>query len=73
MLPIQITVPSFRSRANVMIATSVIVAGKLKFIVQNYQQQTANLIKIQAFLRRIEIYQIDLVIANIAFKNFSPL
>ena len=58
-------IENFRSRANVAIATSVIVAGELKFMVQNSQQRTANLIKIQAFLQRIEVYQIDLAIANI--------
>jgi predicted nucleic acid-binding protein len=38
------------------IATSVIVAGELNFMVQNSQQQAANFIKIQAFLQRLEIY-----------------
>jgi tRNA(fMet)-specific endonuclease VapC len=49
-------IENFRSRANVTIATSVIVAGELNFMVQNSQQRTANLIKIQAFIQRIEVY-----------------
>lgn len=58
-------IENFRNRSNVTIATSVIVAGELKFMVQNSQQKRANLIKIQAFLQRIEVYPIDLAIANI--------
>lgn len=58
-------IENFRRRANLTIATSVIVAGELKFMVQNSQRQAANLIKIQAFLQRLEVYPIDLEIANI--------
>jgi tRNA(fMet)-specific endonuclease VapC len=58
-------IENFRSRAQVTIATSVIVAGELRFMVQNSQQRTANLIKIQAFLQRIAIYPIDLAIATV--------
>lgn len=58
-------IENFRRRANLTIATSVIVAGELKFMVQNSQRQAANSIKIQAFLQRLEVYPIDLEIANI--------
>jgi tRNA(fMet)-specific endonuclease VapC len=72
-------IENFRRRANLTIATSVIVAGELKFMVQNSQQQAANLIKVQAFLQRIEVYPIDLAIANIygefkaeLIRDFGP-
>jgi hypothetical protein len=42
-----------RSLGQVQLATSVIVAGKLRFMAQNSEQKTANLIKIKAFLQRI--------------------
>jgi tRNA(fMet)-specific endonuclease VapC len=58
-------IENFRSRANVSIATSVIVAGELQFMVQNSHQRTANQIKIRAFLQRIEVHPIDLAIATI--------
>jgi tRNA(fMet)-specific endonuclease VapC len=50
---------------NALTATSVIVAGELLFMAQNSQQRTANLLKIQAFLQRIDVYPIDLAIAEI--------
>jgi tRNA(fMet)-specific endonuclease VapC len=49
----------FRELGKVEIATSAIVAGELRFMAQNSQQRTANLIKIRAFLKRIDIYPID--------------
>ncbi len=52
-------VSRFRESSEVIIATSVIVAGELRFMAQNSQQKTANLIKIQVFLQRIDIYSID--------------
>ena len=58
-------IENFRSQATVTVATSVIAAGELRFMAQNSQQRTANLLKVQAFLQRIEIYPIDLAIANI--------
>ncbi|WP_392408270.1 type II toxin-antitoxin system VapC family toxin [Chlorogloeopsis fritschii PCC 9212] len=48
-----------RSLGQVPIATSVIVAGELRFMAQNSEQKAANLIKINAFLRRINLYGID--------------
>ncbi len=50
---------------NALTATSVIVAGELLFMAQNSQQRTANLLKIRAFLQRIDVYPIDLAIAEI--------
>lgn len=49
----------FRELGQVKLATSVIVAGELRFMAQNSQQKSANLIKIQAFLNRIDIHPID--------------
>jgi tRNA(fMet)-specific endonuclease VapC len=49
----------FRELGKVTLATSAIVAGELRFMAQNSQQKTANLIKIRAFLNRIDIYPID--------------
>ena len=48
-----------RSFGQVQLATSVIVAGELRFMAQNSEQKAANLIKINAFLRRINLYGID--------------
>jgi tRNA(fMet)-specific endonuclease VapC len=69
----------FRERSEVIIATSPIVVGELRFMAQNSQQRTANLIKIQAFLQRIDVYSIDKQTAEIYgdFKSeiirlFSP-
>jgi tRNA(fMet)-specific endonuclease VapC len=55
----------FRERSEVIIATSAIVVGELRFMAQNSQQRTANLIKIQAFLQRIDVYSIDKQTAEI--------
>ncbi|MBD2384696.1 type II toxin-antitoxin system VapC family toxin [Cylindrospermum sp. FACHB-282] len=52
-------VNNFRERSEVSIATSAIVVGELRFMAQNSQQKIANIIKIQAFLERIDIYAID--------------
>jgi tRNA(fMet)-specific endonuclease VapC len=49
----------FRQRSQAIIATSAIVVGELRFMAQNSQQKTANLLKIQAFLQRIDVYSID--------------
>jgi tRNA(fMet)-specific endonuclease VapC len=48
-----------RSLGKIQLATSVIVAGELRFMVQNSQHKTANLIKINVFLQRINLYGID--------------
>ncbi|MBH8577089.1 type II toxin-antitoxin system VapC family toxin [Nostocaceae cyanobacterium CENA369] len=48
-----------RSLGQVQLATSVIVAGELRFMGQNSEQKAANLIKINAFLQRINLYGID--------------
>ncbi|MBD2353693.1 type II toxin-antitoxin system VapC family toxin [Tolypothrix sp. FACHB-123] len=48
-----------RSLGQVQLATSVIVAGELRFMAQNSQEKAANLIKINLFLRRINLYGID--------------
>ncbi len=48
-----------RSLGQVQLATSVIVAGELRFMAQNSHQKAANLIKINAFLKRINLYGID--------------
>jgi tRNA(fMet)-specific endonuclease VapC len=48
---------------NALTVTSIIVAGELQFMAQNSQQKTANLLKIRAFLQRIDVYSIDLAIA----------
>ncbi|MEH2305850.1 type II toxin-antitoxin system VapC family toxin [Nostoc sp.] len=48
-----------RSLGQVQLATSVIVAGELHFMAQNSHQKAANLIKINAFLKRINLYGID--------------
>ncbi len=48
-----------RELGKVTLATSAIAAGELRFMAQNSQQKTANLIRIRAFLNRIYIYPID--------------
>jgi tRNA(fMet)-specific endonuclease VapC len=48
-----------RSLGQVQLATSVIVAIELRFMAQNSQEKAANLIKINVFLRRINLYGID--------------
>lgn len=48
-----------RSLGQIQMATSVIVAGELRFMAQNSEQKAANFIKINAFLRRINLYGID--------------
>jgi len=48
-----------RSLGQVQLATSVIVAGELRFMAQNSEHKAANLIKIKAFLQRINLYGID--------------
>jgi tRNA(fMet)-specific endonuclease VapC len=58
-------VNNFRERSEVIIATSAIVVGELRFMAQNSQQRTANLTKIQAFLQRIDVYSIDKQTAEI--------
>jgi tRNA(fMet)-specific endonuclease VapC len=55
----------FREKANVQVTTSVIVAGELQFMAQNSQQRTANLVRVRRFLQTIDIYPIDLAIAQI--------
>ncbi|MUG90985.1 hypothetical protein F7734_00045 [Scytonema sp. UIC 10036] len=45
-----------RELGKVTLATSAVVAGELRFMAQNSQQKTANLIRIRAFLNRIYIY-----------------
>ncbi|HEY9798863.1 MAG TPA: type II toxin-antitoxin system VapC family toxin [Leptolyngbyaceae cyanobacterium] len=52
-------VEHLRSLGQVQLATSVIVAGELRFMAQNSHQKAANLIKIKAFLRQINLYGID--------------
>ena len=50
----------------VPVATSVIVGGELVFMAQNSQQQrAANLIRVQTFLRGINIYPVDRETADI--------
>jgi len=69
----------FRELGKVKLATSVIVAGELRFMAQNSQQKTTNLIKIWTFLKRIDIYPIDDETAEIygdfkseIIKTFGP-
>ncbi|MBD2197370.1 MULTISPECIES: type II toxin-antitoxin system VapC family toxin [Calothrix] len=69
----------FRELGKVRLATCAIVAGELRFMAQNSQQKTANLIKIRAFLSRIDIYPIDDETAEIygdlktdIIKKFAP-
>ena len=50
---------------NALTVTSVIVAGELQFMAQNSQQRTANLVRVRTFLQRIDVYPIDLAIAQI--------
>jgi tRNA(fMet)-specific endonuclease VapC len=49
----------------VPVATNVIVCGELTFMAQNSQQTAANLIRVQAFLRGIDIYPVDRETADI--------
>ena len=49
----------------VPVATSAIVCGELTFMAQNSQQRAANIIRIQVFLRGIEIYPVDRETADI--------
>ncbi|WGV28048.1 type II toxin-antitoxin system VapC family toxin [Halotia branconii] len=55
----------FRELGQVTLATSATVAGELRFMSQNSQQETANFIKIRAFLNRIDIYPIDAETAEV--------
>ena len=50
---------------NVPVATSAIVCGELTFMAQNSQQKVANLIRVQVFLRGIDIYPVDRQTADI--------
>jgi tRNA(fMet)-specific endonuclease VapC len=68
-----------RSLGQIQLATSVIVAGELRFMAQNSQQKTANLIKINSFLQRINLYGIDKETTEIygdfkseLIKHFGP-
>ncbi|MBE9055909.1 type II toxin-antitoxin system VapC family toxin [Sphaerospermopsis sp. LEGE 08334] len=47
----------FRQIGKAIIATNAVVVGELRFMAQNSQQKTANLLKIQAFLQRIDVYK----------------
>lgn len=49
----------------VPVATSVIVCGELTFMAQNSQQRAANVIRVQVFLRGIDIYPVDRETADI--------
>jgi tRNA(fMet)-specific endonuclease VapC len=49
----------------VPVAISVIVCGELIFMARNSQQRTANLIRVQTFLRGINIYPVDRETAEI--------
>lgn len=49
----------FRSLGTVIVTTSVITAGELRYMAQNSQQKAANIIKVRAFLRRINVVPID--------------
>lgn len=69
----------FRQRSKAIIATNAVVVGELRFMAQNSQQKTANLLKIQAFLQRIDVYSIDNQTAEIygdfkseIIKQFGP-
>ncbi|MFM6004833.1 MAG: type II toxin-antitoxin system VapC family toxin [Sphaerospermopsis kisseleviana] len=62
-----------------IIATNAVVVGELRFMAQNSQQKTANILKIQAFLQRIDVYSIDSQTAEIygdfkseIIKQFGP-
>ncbi len=55
----------FRELGEVVITTSTITAGELRFMAQNSQQKNSNLIKIRAFLQRINVYPIDKETAEI--------
>lgn len=58
-------VERLRTLDNVLAATSIIVAGELWFMAHNSQQKTANLLRVQAFFRRIDVYLIDRSTAEI--------
>ncbi|MBD2498265.1 type II toxin-antitoxin system VapC family toxin [Nostoc sp. FACHB-280] len=68
-----------RSLGQIQLSTSVIVAGELRFMAQNSQQKAANLIKINSFLQRINLYGIDKETTEIygdfkseLIKHFGP-
>ncbi|WP_062291265.1 type II toxin-antitoxin system VapC family toxin [Nostoc piscinale] len=68
-----------RSLSQIQLSTSVIVAEELRFMAQNSQQKAANLIKINAFLQRINLYGIDKETTEIygdfkseLIKHFGP-
>lgn len=68
-----------RSLGQIQLSTSVIVAGELCVMAQNSQQKAANLIKINAFLQRINLYGIDKETTEIygefksdLIKHFGP-
>ncbi|MFM6120331.1 MAG: type II toxin-antitoxin system VapC family toxin [Sphaerospermopsis kisseleviana] len=69
----------FRQIGKAIIATNAVVVGELRFMAQNSQQKTANILKIQAFLQRIDVYSIDSQTAEIygdfkseIIKQFGP-
>jgi tRNA(fMet)-specific endonuclease VapC len=69
----------FQAKSDTIIATCAVVAGELRYMAQKSQQKTANLIKIQLFLRQIDIYAVDAQTAEIygdfkveIIKNFGP-
>lgn len=47
------------------VATSVIVQGELRFMVQKSQRREENLAAVNAFLQRISIYPINSAVANL--------
>jgi tRNA(fMet)-specific endonuclease VapC len=55
----------FRELSDASVATSIITAGELRFMAQNSQQKNSNIIKIRAFLQRINFYLIDKETAEI--------
>lgn len=72
-------VNQFRQRSKAIITTNAVVVGELRFMAQNSQQKTANILKIHAFLQRIDVYPIDNNTAEIygdfkseIIKQFGP-
>ncbi|GAA6623663.1 type II toxin-antitoxin system VapC family toxin [Scytonema sp. NUACC26] len=55
----------WQDKENVQVSTSVIVAGELKFMAQNSQERTTNLLKVNVFIQRINVYPINLEIAAV--------
>ncbi len=54
-----------QDRSKIGVATSVIACGELRYMARKSTQEQSNLERIEAFLRIIDIYGVNLAVANI--------